>query len=161
MLTENVIKDMAKYGVIASCQPPFINSEYNWIAKRIGIDRCKYTYPMKSIVNAGVLLASGSDCPVEDPHPIFGLHALVTRNGFIPEECLSMEEALKSYTINAAYAAFEEDVKGSIEVGKFADLVILDKNPLQISEDKIREITILETIVKGETVYKLENSYVA
>jgi len=161
MLTENVIKDMAKYGVIASCQPPFINSEYNWITKRIGSDRCKYTYPMKSIVNAGVLLASGSDCPVEDPHPIFGLHALVTRNGFVPDECLSMEEALKSYTINAAYAAFEEDVKGSIEVGKFADLVILDKNPLQISEDKIREITILETIVKGETVYKSENSYVA
>ncbi len=158
MLTENVIKDMAKYGVIASCQPPFINSEYNWITKRIGIDRCKYTYPMKSIVNAGVLLASGSDCPVEDPHPILGLHALVTRNNFVPEERLSMEEALKSYTINAAYAAFEENIKGSIEVGKFADLVILDKNPLQISEDKIREITILETIVKGETVFKLENN---
>ena len=114
---------------------------------------------MKSIVNAGVLLASGSDCPVEDPHPIFGLHALVTRNGFVPDECLSMEEALKSYTINAAYAAFEEDVKGSIEVGKFADLVILDKNLLQISKDKIREITILETIVKGETIYKLKNNY--
>ena len=159
MLTDDVIKDMANYGIIASCQPPFITSEYNWIAKRIGEDRCNYTYPMKSIVNAGVLLASGSDCPVEDPHPIFGLHALVTRNDFVPDECLSMEEALKSYTINAAYAAFEEDIKGSIEVGKLADLVILDKNPLQISEDKIREITILETIVKGETIYKLENNY--
>ena len=157
MLTEDIIEDMAKYGVIASCQPPFINSEYNWIAKRIGNDRCKYTYPMKSIVNAGVLLASGSDCPVEDPHPILGLHALVTRNSFVPEECLSMEEALKSYTINAAYAAFEEKIKGSIEVGKFADLVILDKNPLQTSKDKIREITILETIIKGKTVFKLEN----
>jgi len=157
MLTEDIIEDMAKYGVIASCQPPFINSEYNWIAKRIGNDRCKYTYPMKSIVNAGVLLASGSDCPVEDPHPILGLHALVTRNSFVPEECLSMEEALKSYTINAAYAAFEETIKGSIEVGKFADLVILDKNPLQTSKDKIREITILETIIKGKTVFKLEN----
>lgn len=157
MLTEDIIKDMADYGVIASCQPPFINSEYNWIAKRIGNDRCKYTYPMKSIVNAGVLLASGSDCPVEDPHPILGLHALVTRNSFVPEECLSMEEALKSYTINAAYAAFEETIKGSIEVGKFADLVILDKNPLQTSKDKIREITILETIIKGKTVFKLEN----
>ncbi len=156
--TKDVISDMAEYGIIASCQPPFINSEHDWLSKRIGDARCKYTYPMKSIVDAGVVLASGSDCPVEDPNPIMGLHALVTRNSFIPEQCLSIEEALKSYTINAAYAAFEENIKGSIEVGKFADLVILDKNPLQISEDKIREITILETIVKGETVYKLENN---
>lgn len=155
MLTEDVLKDMAKYGVIASCQPPFINSEYKWLSKRIGNERCKYTYPMKSIVNAGVLLASGSDCPIEDPNPILGLHALVTRNSFVPEECLSMEEALKSYTINAAYAAFEETLKGSIEVGKFADLVILDKNPLQTLKDKIREITILETIIKGKTVFKI------
>lgn len=158
ILTKDVISDMAEYGIIASCQPPFINSEHDWLSKRIGDARCKYTYPMKSIVDAGVVLASGSDCPVEDPNPIMGLHALVTRNSFIPEQCLSIEEALKSYTINAAYAAFEENIKGSIEVGKFADLVILDKNPLQISEDKIREITILETIVKGETVYKLENN---
>lgn len=158
ILTKDVISDMAEYGIIASCQPPFINSEHDWLSKRIGDARCKYTYPMKSIVDAGVILASGSDCPVEDPNPIMGLHALVTRNSFIPEQCLSIEEALKSYTINAAYAAFEENIKGSIEVGKFADLVILDKNPLQISEDKIREITILETIVKGETVYKLENN---
>jgi len=154
MLTEDVINDMAKYGVIASCQPPFINSEYNWISKRIGEERCKYTYPMRSIVHAGVVLASGSDCPVEDPNPILGLHALVTRNSFVPEECLSVEEAIKSYTINAAYAAFEEDIKGSIEVGKFADLVILDKNPLDIPKDKIQEIIILETIIKGESVYK-------
>ena len=154
MLTEDVINDMAKYGVIASCQPPFINSEYNWISKRIGEERCKYTYPMRSIVHAGVVLASGSDCPVEDPNPILGLHALVTRNSFVPEECLSVEEAIKSYTINAAYAAFEEDIKGSIEVGKFADLVILDKNPLDTPKDKIQEIIILETIIKGKSVYK-------
>lgn len=154
MLTEDVINDMAKYGVIASCQPPFINSEYIWISKRIGEERCKYTYPMRSIVHAGVVLASGSDCPVEDPNPILGLHALVTRNSFVPEECLSVEEAIKSYTINAAYAAFEEDIKGSIEVGKFADLVILDKNPLDTPKDKIQEIIILETIIKGESVYK-------
>ena len=157
MLTSDVIKDMAKFGIIASCQPPFITSEYNWISKRIGEERCKYTYPMKSIIDAGIVLASGSDCPVEDPHPILGLHALVTRNSFIPEECINIEDALKTYTINAAYAAFEETVKGTIEVGKFADLVILDKNPLEIPKNKIREIKILETIIKGTTVYKLEN----
>ncbi|MFX0077482.1 MAG: amidohydrolase, partial [Candidatus Hermodarchaeota archaeon] len=158
MLTEDVINDMAKYGVIASCQPPFINSEYDWIAKRIGEARCKYTYPMRSIVEAVVVLASGSDCPVEDPSPIMGLHALVTRNSFVPEQCISMEEALKSYTINAAYAAFEDNVKGSIEVGKFADLVVLDKNPLDTPKNKIQEIVILETIIKGNTVYKAKNN---
>lgn len=158
MLTKDVISDMAKYGIVASCQPPFINSEYDWIAKRIGDERCKYTYPMKSLVDAGVVLASGSDCPVEDPHPIMGLHALVTRNSFVPEQCISVEEALKSYTINAAYAAFEDDVKGSIEEGKFADLVVLDKNPLDSPNEKIQDIVILETIIKGKTVYKAENN---
>lgn len=158
MLTKDVITDMAKYGIVASCQPPFINSEYDWIAKRIGDERCKYTYPMKSLVDAGVVIASGSDCPVEDPHPIMGLHALVTRNLFVPEQCISVEEALKSYTINAAFAAFEENLKGSIEEGKFADLVILDKNPLETPKDKIRNINIVETIIKGNSVFKLKNS---
>jgi predicted amidohydrolase YtcJ len=156
MLTKDVLKDMAEYGIIASCQPPFLNSEYTWISKRIGEERCKYTYPMKSIVDNGVVLASGSDCPVEDPNPILGLHALVTRNGFVPEECLSVEEALKSYTINAAFAAFEENLKGSIEVGKFADLVILDLNPLDTPLNKIQEIKILETLIKGRTVFKMD-----
>jgi len=157
MLTGDVIKDMATYGIIASCQPPFITSEYTWISKRIGEERCKYTYPMKSIVHAGVILASGSDCPVEDPDPILGLHALVTRNSFVPEECLSVEEALKSYTINAAYAAFEDSIKGNIEVGKYADLVILDKNPLNTPKDNIREIRVMETIIRGKTVFKISD----
>ncbi|MFX1311787.1 MAG: amidohydrolase [Promethearchaeota archaeon] len=156
MLTEDVIIDMKEYGIIASCQPPFINSEYKWLEKRIGKERCKYTYPMKSIIDAGIILASGSDCPVEDPNPILGLHALVTRNGFIPEQCISIEEALKSYTINAAYAAFEENVKGSIKVGKLADFVILNKNPLKVKDNEIRNIQVLETIIRGKTVYKKE-----
>ncbi|MFX1553084.1 MAG: amidohydrolase [Promethearchaeota archaeon] len=160
MLTKDVIKDMKNNGIIASCQPPFINSEYTWLEKRLGKERCKYTYPMKSIIDGGVVLASGSDCPVEDPNPILGLHALVNRNGFIPKECISMKEALKSYTINAAYAAFEEKIKGSIKVGKLADLIILDKNPLEISINEIRNIQVLETIIRGKTVYKrLHKSY--
>ena len=154
MLTEDVIKDMKEYGIIASCQPPFINSEYTWLEKRIGKERCKYTYPMRSILDGGVMLISGSDCPIEDPSPILGLHALVTRNGFVPEQCITMEEALKTYTISSAYGAFEDNIKGSIEVGKLADLVILDTNPLEVSEDKIKDIQVLETIIRGKTVYK-------
>ncbi|MFX0011874.1 MAG: amidohydrolase [Candidatus Hermodarchaeota archaeon] len=154
MLTNDVIKDIKDYGIIASCQPPFINSEYAWLEKRIGKERCKYTYPMKSIIEAGIVLASGSDCPVEEPNVIMGLHALVDRNGFIPEQCISIEDALKSYTINAAYAAFEETIKGSIDVGKLADFVILDRNPLEVSKDKIKDIRVVETIIRGKTVFK-------
>ncbi len=154
-LTPDVIKDMKELGLIASCQPPFINSEYQWLEKRLGKDRCKDAYPMKSLVDNGVLIASGSDCPIEDPDVIMGLHALVTRNGFIPEECISMEEALKTYTINGARAAFEEKIKGSIEIGKLADLVILDKNPLDVSPETIKDIKVLETIIRGKTVFKI------
>ena len=154
MLTKDVIEDMKDYRLIASCQPPFLNSEYTWLEKRIGKERCKYTYPFKSLVNNGVVLVSGSDCPVEETNVISGLHALVTRNNFVPEECLTIEEALKTYTINAAYAAFEEEIKGSIEVGKLANLVILDKNPLGVSKEEIQTIQVLETIIRGKIVFK-------
>lgn len=155
-LKPDVIKDMKELGLIAACQPPFINSEYKWLQKRLGADRCKEAYPMKSLLNAGVLIASGSDCPIEDPSVIMGLHALVTRNGFVPEQSITIEEALKTYTFNGAYAAFEEDVKGTLEPGKLADFVILDKNPLDVPSDKIKDIQVLETIIRGKTVFKKE-----
>ena len=157
MLTDDVIQDMKDLGIIASCQPPFINSEFTWLEKRLGKERCKYTYPMRSILDGGVMLISGSDCPIEDPSPILGLHALVNRNGFVPEQCITMEEALKTYTINAAYGAFEDDVKGSIEVGKLADLVILDKNPLEIDKDRIKGIQVVETIIRGKSIFKKDD----
>ena len=156
ILTDDVLNDMAEYNIIASCQPPFINSEYKWLEKRLGTDRCKYTYPMKSIIDSGIILASGSDCPIEDPNPILGLHALVTRNGFVPDQCISIEEAIKSYTINGAYAAFEEDIKGTLEPGKLADMVILDKNPLEVAPQEIKHLEVLETIIRGKSVYKKE-----
>ncbi|MFX1356676.1 MAG: amidohydrolase [Promethearchaeota archaeon] len=156
MLTPDVIRDMRDYGIIASCQPPFLNSEYHWLEKRLGKDRLKYTYPFKSIISAGVILASGSDCPIEDPSPILGLHALINRNGIVIEECISIEEALKTYTINAAYAAFEENVKGSIEEGKLADFVILDKNPLETEKDRIKDIKVVETIIRGKSVFRID-----
>lgn len=154
VLSKDVIDDICEYGIITSCQPAFIHSETHWLEKRLGKERCRITYPFKSIIDTGVILAAGSDCPVENPDPILGLHCLVTRNGFIPEECVSMYEALKAYTINGAYASFEEDIKGSIEVGKLSDLVILDRNPLEVPNDKIREIQVIETIIRGKTVYK-------
>ncbi|MBY9014207.1 MAG: amidohydrolase [Candidatus Lokiarchaeota archaeon] len=157
MLTPEVIKRIKKLNLIASCQPTFILSEFNWLEKRFGANRCKITYPFKSLVDAGIVIASGSDGPVEDPNPILGLHAMVNREGFVPEESISIEEALKTYTINGAYAAFEEDVKGSIEVGKLADFAILDRNPLEIPKDEIKQIQVVETIIRGKTVYKMQS----
>ena len=154
ILTDDVIVDMEKYGIIASCQPPFLNSEFKWLEKRLGKDRIRYTYPFKSIIDKGTILISGSDCPIEDSSPILGIHALVNRNNFVPEQSITMEEAMKTYTINAAYASFQEKVKGSIEEGKLADLVILDKNPLTISNDQIASLQVLETIIRGTTIYK-------
>ncbi|MHA1689283.1 MAG: amidohydrolase [Promethearchaeota archaeon] len=156
MLTEDVINDMKKLGLIASCQPSFLNSEYTWLEKRLGKERCKHVYPYKSLISAGVLVAAGSDCPVEDPNPILGLHALVTRNGFVPEECIPIEEALKFYTINAAIASFQEHVRGSIEIGKMADLVILDENPLQVPPNEIKNLRVLSTFIRGKRVYKAD-----
>jgi predicted amidohydrolase YtcJ len=154
MLTPDTLKDIKELGLICSCQPPFINSEYTWLEKRLGKERCKYTYPMKSIVDSNIIFTAGSDCPIEDPDIILGLHALVNRNNFVPEQCLSMKEALKSYTINGAFSAFEENIKGSLEPGKLADLVILDKNPLILNKNQIKEIQVMETIIRGKTVYK-------
>ncbi|MFO8020747.1 MAG: amidohydrolase [Promethearchaeia archaeon] len=157
ILTSDIIKDMKELDLIASCQPPFINSEYKWLPKRLGQERCKQAYPIKSLIEEGVIVASGSDCPIEDSDIIKGLHALVTRNGFVREQCISMKEALKTYTINGAYAAFEEDIKGSLKENKLADLVILDKNPLEVAKDKIRDIQVLETIIRGQTVFKKQS----
>jgi hypothetical protein len=154
MLNAEMIKDMKQLGLIASCQPPFINSEYTWLEKRLGKERCKITYPFKSLIDAGVIIAAGSDGPVENPNVIEGLHAMVNRNGFIPEECVSIMDALKAYTINGAYAGFQEGIKGSIEEGKLANFVVLDKNPLTIPKDNIKELQVVETIIRGESVYK-------
>jgi len=156
MLKDDVIEDIKNLGLIISSQPPFINSEYKWIEKRIGKERSSYTYPFKTLFEKDIIMAAGSDCPVEEPDVIKGLHAMVTRNGFVPKQCVSIEEALKAYTINAAYAAFEENVKGTIEVGKLADLVILDKNPLEIPKEQIKDLQVMETIIRGKTVFKRE-----
>jgi len=156
MLREDVIEDIKDLGLIVSSQPPFINSEYDWLEKRIGKKRCHYAYPFKTLFENEIVLAAGSDCPVEEPDVIQGLDAMVTRNGFVPEECVSITEALKAYTINGAYAAFEEEVKGTIEKGKLSDFVILNNNPLDISPDQVKNLQVLETIIRGKTVYKKE-----
>jgi predicted amidohydrolase YtcJ len=113
-------------------------------------------------MNAGVTLCFGSDWTVAPLNPMFGIYAAVTRrtpdgknpNGWIPEQKISVEDAINCYTINNAYASFQEDILGSIEPGKFADLVVLDENILSIEPDKIKDVNVDLTIFDGEIIYR-------
>jgi hypothetical protein len=104
------------------------------------------------LLKEGVCVASGSDCPIEDISPLLGIWAAATRKDNV-EERLSAEEALKTYTLNAAYASFDEDKKGTIEAGKLADLTILSDNPTKIPAEKIRDVKVEVVIVGGKVVY--------
>jgi predicted amidohydrolase YtcJ len=151
VLNPKLIRSMKRLGLIASIQPHFIVSDF-WVTDRLGKSRARWVYPFKTLMHEGLIVASGSDCPVEPINPLLGIWAALSRKGF-SEERLTLEEALKTYTLNAARASFEEDKKGSIAVGKFADLTILSDDLSKIPSEKIKDITIKATIVNGQMVY--------
>ncbi|MFQ5604318.1 MAG: amidohydrolase [bacterium] len=164
-------KRLGDLNVIAEVQPFHLSDDMRWMEERIGHERCKGAYAFKTIQESGALLCFGTDWPgtsaAEYPiNPMLGLYAAVTRqtltgqpeNGWFPEERISMEEAIKAYTYNTAYANFEEDIKGSITVGKLADLAVLSKNLLEIEPKEILETEVLYTIVGGEILYSKEST---
>ena len=155
------IKRFAELGVIASMQPYHAIDDGVWAEKRIG-DRIKYTYAFKSFLDTGVKICFGSDWTVAPLDALYGIYAAVTRrtldgknpNGWIPEQKIPVEEAIRCYTINSAYAAFEENVKGSIEVGKLADLVVLSDDILTIDPVKIKDVKVDMTVFDGKIIYE-------
>jgi predicted amidohydrolase YtcJ len=151
VLNPKLIRRMKRLNLIASVQPHFIASDF-WAIDRVGKARARWVFPFKTLFEEGIVVASGSDCPVELISPILGIWAAVARKSF-PEEKLTVEEALRTYTINAAYASFDEDKRGTIEVGKQADLTVLSDNPFLVAPDKTREISVEMTIVDGKVVY--------
>lgn len=161
-LTREDIERFAPLAIIASMQPYHCIDDGRWAEKFIGRERCRTTYAFRSLLNAGARLAFGSDWYVAPPSPLWGIYAAVTRrtlddknpDGWIPEEKISVEDALRAYTINAAYAAFEERSKGSLEPGKLADLVILDRNLFTIDPRQIPEVKVLMTICDGKIVFE-------
>jgi len=155
VLNPKLIRRMKRLGLIASVQPHFIVSDF-WVVDRLGKARARWTYPLKTLIREELIVASGSDCPVEPIDPFLGVWAAVARKSFA-EESLTLKEALKTYTWNAAYASFDENKNGSIEVGKFADLTILSDDLLNIPVDEIRKITIEMTIVDGKVSYAKEH----
>ena len=151
VLNERLIQRMRKLKVIASVQPHFVVSDF-WVADRVGSARARWVYPFKTLIQEGVLTTGGSDCPVEPIDPLLGICAAVAREAF-PEERITVDDALRLYTVNAAHASFEEDVKGSIDVGKLADLVVLSHEPHEIPPNEIKDVKVEMTIVGGKVVY--------
>ena len=140
-------------GTICSFQPSFIASEGSWIETRVG-DRLGRVYPIKSIMDYGIPVCGGSDSPIEDPNVLNGVWAAVVREGFTSDQSLTPFEAVSLYTKWAAYASFEEDQKGTIAPGKVADFVVLNKNPMMVKPDEIRDIEVEMTIIGGEVVWE-------
>jgi len=151
VLNPNLIKQVKALGLAVCIQPHFIVSDF-WIPQRLGPERARWTYAFKSLMENGVQLAASSDAPVEPLSPLLGIWAAATQHPFL-EERLSVREALKTYTVDAAYFSFEENVKGSIEVGKYADFTVLSHNPLKVKPEKIKDIRVEMTIVDGKVVY--------
>jgi len=148
-------------GAIASMQGVHCTSDAPFVQRRLGLLRSKIgAYAWKALLNQGVTIVNGTDVPVEDIDPIQNFYASVTRkrldNGmeFFVENRMSREQALRSYTIDAAYGAFEDDIKGSIEIGKYADITILDKNIITCDDLDIPDTKIVYTIVGGEILYE-------
>jgi predicted amidohydrolase YtcJ len=151
VLNKKLMKRMRKLEIITSVQPHFIISDF-WVIKRLGKRRARWTYAFKSLIKNGIVVCGGSDCPIEPIDPLLGIWAAVARKSF-PQEKLTVDEAIRMYTINAAFTSCEETVKGVIERGKLADLTVLSQDPYKIEENSIGDIKVDMTIVDGEIVY--------
>lgn len=162
LVTEPDIKRFAKLGVIAAMQAIHCTSDATFVQARIGDARAKEeSYAWRKFIDAGVVICNGTDAPVEDVDPIKCFYAAVTRkladgSVFYPEQKMSRMEAVKSYTINGAFAAFEENIKGSLKPGKLADIVVLSNDLLNCRDDEILQTKILYTIVGGNILYKAQ-----
>ena len=155
------INRFAELGVIASMQPTHATSDMYWAEDRVGPGRIRGAYAWRTILDQGARLALGSDFPVEQVDPLLGFYAAITRQdvtswpegGWYPDQALTRQEALRGFTMDAAYAAFQEDDLGSLSAGKYADFVVLSGDLLTVPGPDILDIVVEETWVGGERVY--------
>ncbi len=158
---QELLNKMKKGDLLAYIQPVFIDSDMKIAESRVGKDRLKKAYAWKSMLDMGIKAPGSSDAPVESFDIMENIYFAVTRKdrngmpaeGWLPEEKLSVEEAVRLFTIEAAYASFEEDLKGSIEKGKLADMVVLDRNIFEIEKNEIKNTEVIYTIIDGKIVY--------
>ena len=151
IMSEASTKEMRRLGIIASIQPRFVYSD-QWANDRLGPERLSELYPFSSMSRAGIMLAAGSDCPVEDPNPFEGIWSAVARPGLDKKERLTVGEALVAYTKNSAYASFSENFRGTLGAGNIADMVVLDRDPYESSLESLRETRVVRTIIGGKVV---------
>ena len=152
----------ASLKVIASMQPYHAIDDGRWAEKVIGYERSKTTYAFRSLIDLNAKLAFGSDWFVAPPIPLEGIYAAVTRrilddknpDGWMPHQKISVEEALKAYTVTAAYASFEEHLKGSLQTGRLADFVVLERDITKIPGEEIRDVKVLKTVVGGKVKFE-------
>lgn len=159
------IPRFARGRVIASMQPYHAIDDGRWAEKRIGKDRAKTTYAFRSLLDSGTTLAFGTDWTVAPMDPVLSIYAAVTRRtldgknpkGWIPEQKISVEEAVRAYTVGSAYAEFQENVKGTITPGKLADLVILSSDIFKLDPKDIEKAKVVMTIMDGKIVFEASN----
>ncbi|MFN0277536.1 MAG: amidohydrolase [Pyrinomonadaceae bacterium] len=160
-------QDIARFGsqkVVASMQPFHIIDDGRWAWKRLDEKRLKGTYAFRTLLDTGAVLAFGSDSPVAPLNPLLGIYAAVTRrtlddknpNGWIPEQKITVDEAVSAFTYGSAYAEFQENIKGTLELGKLADLVIISDDIFTIDHVKIATAKVLTTIMDGKVVYEAQ-----
>ena len=143
----------------AYIQSIFLDYDIMIVEERVGHERAQTSYAFKTLFDVSHA-SNGSDCPVELPDVLKGMQCAVTRcsthgqGPYIPSQALSVEEAIQSFTIHGAYASFEENLKGSIEVGKAADFVVLEQSPFKTDTDKIKDIKVCATYLNGRCIYK-------
>lgn len=158
---EVLLNKFREQNVIAHIQPIFLHYDLHIVEDRIGRDRAGTTYNWKGLLQRGVHIACGSDCPVEAFDVLPGIYAAVTRKdlkgypegGWLPEQSLTVMEALHGFTLGAAYASFEENIKGSITPGKLADLVVLSEDIFEIDPDRIKDVEVEMTFLGGKRVF--------
>ena len=163
-------RDIARAGelkIVAEMQPFHTSDDMRWMEERIGHERSRGAYAFRRIWDSGAVLSFGSDSPGTNAsryylNPMLGLYAAVTRKtlsgqpegGWFPQEKITIQEAIQAYTLNTAYAAFEEGIKGTITVGKLADYVVLSDNLLTMDADRIKDVKVLTTVVGGKVVHE-------
>jgi len=160
--TEELIDKLRKYNIIADIQPTFVSTDLSIVESRIGRKRAKWTYNWKTLLDRDINIGAGSDCPVESFNPLLGIYSAVTRKdlkgypdeGWLPEQKISIVQALYLFTMGSAYSSFEEELKGSISTGKLADMAVLSEDIFTIPADDIKEVKVEKTIVGGKILYE-------
>ena len=169
VMTDRDIRRAGELGIVAEVQPYHTSDDMRWMEERIGRDRSRGAYAFRRLWDSGAVVSFGSDSPGTNAsryflNPMLGLYAAVTRKtlsgqpegGWFPDERISVEESIRAYTLNTAYAGFEEHMKGSITTGKLADFVVLSDDLLTLDPNRIKDVTVDKTFVGGRLVYEAD-----